>query len=77
MHLVLRSLLIAILVAPAILSAPAAENAAESESRLKESVTYLSSDELEGRGVGTEGLNKAAEYLASQFAQLGLQNGPV
>jgi acetylornithine deacetylase/succinyl-diaminopimelate desuccinylase-like protein len=72
MRLVLRSLL-AILVAPAILSAPAAENAAESESRLKESVTYLSSDELEGRGVGTEGLNKAAEYLASQFAQLGLK----
>lgn len=48
-------------------------NAAESQTRLKESVGYLSSDELEGRGVGTEGLNKAAEYLAGEFKKLGLK----
>src|SRR5262245_41354779 len=54
-------------------SAHAAENAAESESRLRETVTYLASDALEGRGVGTEGLNKAAEYIAAQFAQFGLK----
>jgi hypothetical protein len=60
---------VAILVSPT----QAAENAAESEARLKESVSYLASDELEGRGVGTEGLNKAAEFLASQFSQLGLK----
>ncbi len=46
--------------------------AASPEERLKAAVTYLASDELEGRGVGTEGLNRAADYLAQQFAQLGL-----
>jgi hypothetical protein len=53
--------------------AHAAETAAESESRLRDTVTYLASDELEGRGVGTEGLDKAAEYLAAKFASLGLK----
>jgi hypothetical protein len=62
--------LLGLLLAPI---APAAEIAAESESRLRDSVTYLASDELEGRGVGTEGLNKAAEFLAAQFARLGLK----
>ena len=53
---------------------PAIErNAAESQSRIKESVGYLASDELEGRGVGTEGLNKAADYLAGEFKKLGLK----
>lgn len=43
------------------------------EQRLRESVTYLSSDELEGRGVGTEGLEKAARYIAARFEGLGLK----
>ena len=49
------------------------ENAAESESRLRETVGYLSSDELEGRGVGTPGIDKAAEFLAGEFKKLGLK----
>ena len=53
--------------------AVAAENTTESEQRLRDSVTYLSSDELEGRGVGTDGLNKAADYIAAEFARLGLK----
>ncbi len=51
----------------------AAENAAESETRLRENVTYLASDALEGRGVGTEGLDKAAEFIARRFGELGLR----
>src|SRR5581483_3232259 len=51
----------------------AAENAAESESRLRETVSYLASDTLEGRGVGTAGLDKAADYIAGQFKSLGLR----
>jgi hypothetical protein len=47
--------------------------AAESAARIKESVTYLSSDELEGRGVGTEGLNKAADFIAAEFRKFGLK----
>ncbi|MCU0877397.1 MAG: M20/M25/M40 family metallo-hydrolase [Pirellulaceae bacterium] len=47
--------------------------AAASESRLRDTVTYLASDELEGRGVGTAGLDKAAEHLAEEFTNLGLK----
>jgi hypothetical protein len=50
-------------------------NAAESsvESRLKHDVTFLASDECEGRGVGTQGINKAADFIAQEFAKAGLK----
>jgi hypothetical protein len=32
---------------------------------LKEDVTYLAADDLGGRAIGTEGEQKAAEYLAA------------
>jgi len=51
----------------------AAENAALSEQRLTEDAEYLASDELEGRGVGTKGLDKAADYLADELRKLGLR----
>ena len=41
--------------------------------RLTDSIKLLASDELDGRGVGTEGLDQAADYLASQFRELGLE----
>ncbi|MGY8731017.1 MAG: M28 family peptidase [Pirellulales bacterium] len=44
-----------------------------SQQRLTNSVKYLSSDELEGRGPGTDGINKAADYIASHFRRLGLK----
>ena len=69
-----RFLLLALLLAGlGCFSVRAAENAAESEARLRDNVTYLASDALEGRGVGTEGLNKAADFLARKFAELGLK----
>ena len=34
---------------------------------------HLASDALEGRGVGTAGLDKAADYIAEQFARMGLR----
>ncbi len=40
---------------------------------LKEHVRYLASDELEGRGAGTEGSRLAREYIASLFAEWGLR----
>lgn len=46
---------------------------AASAARLYESVKFLSSDELEGRGIGTEGLDKAATYIAEQFRDIGLK----
>lgn len=36
-------------------------------------VTALTSEEMQGRGLGTEGINKAAQYLVGQFAAAGLQ----
>ena len=44
-----------------------------SAARLAGAVQFLSSDALEGRGVGTNGLDKAADYIASEFAKAGLQ----
>src|SRR5207237_7126736 len=43
---------------------------------MKQAVTYLASDELEGRRIGTPGLLKAADYIADAFAKLGLQAAP-
>ena len=42
-----------------------------SGSKIKAHVKFLSSDLLEGRGVGTRGGDLAAEYIASQFAVAG------
>ncbi|HCA50721.1 MAG TPA: hypothetical protein DEP12_09975, partial [Planctomycetaceae bacterium] len=36
-------------------------------------IKYLASDQLEGRGVTTDGINKAADYIARHFEQLGLK----
>jgi len=36
-------------------------------------VEYLASDELAGRGIGTDGIRKSTEYIAGTFERLGLQ----
>ncbi|MFC2135399.1 M20/M25/M40 family metallo-hydrolase [Bacteroidota bacterium] len=41
-------------------------------SELMETVNYLSSDNLKGRLSGSEGYDKAAEFMADQFKSLGL-----
>jgi hypothetical protein len=51
---------------------PAESNAAV-EQRLYEAVKFLASDELEGRGVGTKGIDQAADYIAEQFTAIGLK----
>lgn len=38
-------------------------------------VQYLASDELGGRGIGEPGIDLAAEYIAKQFRQAGLEPG--
>jgi hypothetical protein len=47
--------------------------AAPSVDRLKEIVTYLASDPLEGRRTGSSGADEAARYIAKEFNRLGLQ----
>jgi len=54
-------------------SGRAADEQAVIEKRLADSVRYLASDELEGRGLGTKGLELAADYIADQFTQIGLR----
>ncbi|TDQ16993.1 PDZ domain-containing protein [Algoriphagus boseongensis] len=41
--------------------------------QLKEDVSYLAADDLGGRAIGTEGEQKAAEYLAKEFEKIGLE----
>src|SRR4051812_3907120 len=43
---------------------------------LKVSLYYLASDELEGRGLLTNGLNQAADYIADHFSAAGLKPVP-
>ncbi len=43
------------------------------ENKIKEDVTYLASDELEGRQTGTEGEKKAAQYLINRYKEIGLE----
>jgi hypothetical protein len=52
--------------------APSSERTA-SEMRLRRDITFLASDECEGRGPGTRGIDKAAEYIADQFKKAGLK----
>jgi metal-dependent amidase/aminoacylase/carboxypeptidase family protein len=43
------------------------------ETRLKQTVGYLASDELQGRGPGTEGIDRAAEYIVKRMQKIGLK----
>src|SRR5258707_13859554 len=53
---------------------PAAELVGElSPIRYMRDVTYLASDEMKGRGDGSPELDKAADYIASQFRLWGLR----
>lgn len=46
-----------------------------SPERMMETVKHLSGEEFKGRGLGTPELDRAAEYIASQFAASGLLPG--
>jgi len=43
------------------------------EQRFQTHIDYLADDRLEGRSVGSKGIELAAEYIAKQFADAGLQ----
>jgi len=63
------SLCLAVLLSPALLKADAIT---ESETRLLDDVKKLASDEWEGRGLGTKGINSAAEFIRGEFEKAGL-----
>ena len=43
--------------------------------RLLEHIKFLASDDLKGRDTGSEGLQRAADYIATEFKAAGLQPG--
>lgn len=55
-------------------SEPANHNPAQVEKRLLKTVRDLASDEMEGRGIYTEGVERAARYIAGQFRLAGLKS---
>ena len=46
-----------------------------SAERMMKDIKYLASDELAGRGLGTPGIEKAAQYIAGEFKKIGLKPG--
>src|SRR6185503_5879627 len=45
-----------------------------SAERLQKDVSYLASDDLEGRRTGTKGANEASRYIANEFSRLKLRH---
>jgi hypothetical protein len=43
------------------------------EARMRKDITFLASDECEGRGPTTKGINLAADYIANEFKKAGLK----
>jgi len=48
-------------------------DAKSADQRLADTTRYLASPELEGRGLGTHGLELAGDYIARQFKEMGLK----
>ena len=62
----------ALFTSSALAAPPVDPEARRSAENMKAHMTFLSSDLLEGRDAGSRGFDIAAEYVASQFRQLGL-----
>ncbi len=67
-----KVLLAALAVSSTLLAVRAAELTGTPQDRILTDLKYLADDKLEGRGVGTDGLNLAADYVKQQFAAAGL-----
>jgi aminopeptidase YwaD len=81
LHRFLRSpvlLLTALAALPLVAIAPLpveADRSAASEERLKDTVSRLSADEWRGRRAGTDGADRAADWIAQQMKSAGLEPG--
>ncbi len=73
----MRRIALLVVVAIAVFAAsPTAEQAALdhiSADSLRTNLTFLASDELEGRDTPSPGLDRAADYIAEQFRRAGLE----
>src|SRR6266404_506183 len=67
-------ILIAVLATVGVLAQQQASSQSEpSTAKLRQHITYLASDALEGRRTGSTGANDAAHYIAGEFSRLGLR----
>lgn len=69
--------MVSVLILSCLVAGRTAELTGTAEQRLLTDIKFLASDELEGRGVGTEGLNKAAEFVREGFKAAGLKTDVV
>ncbi len=67
----IKNLFCTITVSFVLFTAIAAEPAT-TQDRLRDHVRILASDSLEGRGIGTEGMERAREYIIQAFADAGI-----
>jgi hypothetical protein len=68
----MRFIKITIITAACLFSMPIFAQDIEHD-KIKSHIVYLASDELKGRGTGSEDEKKAAAYIAKQFAEIKLQ----
>jgi hypothetical protein len=66
-------ILFAVIVVPSFGQTPESQSLAN----MKRDLYFLASDDCEGRGPGTKGIDLAADYIAKQFADAGLKPGGV
>jgi Zn-dependent M28 family amino/carboxypeptidase len=65
-------ILLTVLAAVVLAQQPGQQTAPRAD-RLREIISYLASDKLEGRRTGSSGANLAAEYIAKEFARCPLR----
>ncbi len=67
------AILVGTVIASSTVELRADEPLEAAKQRLAGDLTFLASDELAGRGVGSEGIAQAGEYIAQRFRELGFQ----
>ena len=68
-----RLLIVAILACVCLRTSWAADEKSSLAERFQAHITYLASDEREGRGIGSKGIEQASEYIAAKFKEAGLE----
>lgn len=71
-HTLLWSLACVAVCCGSLLPTAFGDAATESQQNLLKDIKFLASDELEGRGVGSKGLDQAADYIREEFSKAGL-----
>ena len=70
-----RVLFLTMFAAHITVGTAAAQRSSGASDRIIRHINFLAADAREGRGVGTAGLDAAAEYIADHFAKIGLTGG--